>query len=79
MAYLFNVGGEPFFKMVTKDCGDFLFVDTETREKSRLDVARVKLSCSLLGTIDKVVSVVVEGVSTVIRILEERSCVFGDD
>jgi hypothetical protein len=64
--------------MVTKECGDFLFVDTETREKSRMDVARVKLSCSLLGTVDKVVSVMVEGVSTVIRILKE-SCVFGDD
>jgi hypothetical protein len=44
-----------------------------------MDVARVKLSCSLLGTVDKVVSVMVEGVSTVIRILKERSCVFGDD
>ncbi|MCH99700.1 hypothetical protein A2U01_0020715 [Trifolium medium] len=32
-------------------------MDVETRNKSRLDVARVKLSCPLLGSIDKVVPV----------------------
>jgi hypothetical protein len=56
--------------MVSESCGDFLCLDPETCNKSRLDVARVKLSCPLLGTVDKVVPVVVEGVKAVIRVME---------
>ncbi|MCH80358.1 RNA recognition motif [Trifolium medium] len=71
--------GELLFKMVTENCGEYLFMDVETYNKSRLDVARVKLSCPLLGNIDRVVPVVVQGVSTVVRVVEERGCVFEDD
>jgi hypothetical protein len=65
--------------MVTEECGEFLYMDVETRNKLRLDVARVKISCPLLGTIDRVLTVSVEGVSTVIRVLEERGCIFEED
>ncbi|GAU41064.1 hypothetical protein TSUD_284340 [Trifolium subterraneum] len=71
--------GELFFRMVTETCGEFLSVDVETRNKTRLDVARVKLSCPLIGFIDRVVPVMVQGVSSVTRVVEERGYVFAED
>jgi hypothetical protein len=79
MEYLYSVGGEMFFRMVTKDFGEFLFMDSETRNRTQLDVARVKLSRPLLGTIDRVVPVLVQGVSAVVRVLEEKGCAVEDD
>ncbi|WJX23811.1 hypothetical protein P8452_12998 [Trifolium repens] len=71
--------GETLFRMITEEFGAFLFMDAETRNKSRMDVARVKLSCPLLGTIDRVIPVVVQGCSLAIRVVEERGFVFDDD
>ncbi|MCH80387.1 endonuclease/exonuclease/phosphatase family protein [Trifolium medium] len=71
--------GEMVFRMVTEGCGEYQFMDEDTSNKLRLDVARVKLSCPILGTIDVVVPVVVEGVSSVVRVIEERGCVFEGD
>jgi hypothetical protein len=68
-----------FFRIITEDFGIFLSTDKETRNRTRLDVARVKLFCPLLRTIDRVIPVIVLGVSTVVRVMVERGRVEEDD
>jgi hypothetical protein len=71
--------GENTFRKLTNSCGVFLELDTESRNKVRFDVARVKIEALMCGRIDFAVSLVIQGAKFVVRVVEEGGGVFRDD
>jgi hypothetical protein len=67
--------GESTFRSLANRCGRFLAVDIPTRNRSRLDVARVKLEVPLSGLIDFTFKLLVQGAGYNVRVVEERGCV----
>ncbi|WJX90651.1 hypothetical protein P8452_72524 [Trifolium repens] len=67
--------GETTFRSLANRCGRFLAVDTPTSNRTRLDVARVKLEAPLSGLIDFTFKLLVQGAGYCVRVVEERGCV----
>jgi hypothetical protein len=63
--------GENTFRLLANRCGTFLSLDAGTRNKYRLDVARVKLEVPLGGRVDQSVKIIVHGASYWVRVMEE--------
>ncbi|MCI04352.1 RNA recognition motif, partial [Trifolium medium] len=77
--------GESTFRAVASRCGVFVDVDDVTRNRLRLDVARMKIESSICGCVDFSIKLVVQGASYMVRVVEEgggwlgREDVFVDD
>ncbi|MCH89790.1 RNA recognition motif, partial [Trifolium medium] len=63
---------EQVFGSILKPRGDIVGLDDDTRGRTRFDVARVKLSSPILGSIDFTQEIVSQGISFVVRVVEER-------
>jgi hypothetical protein len=78
-----HVWGESTFKALVNRCGSYITMDSGTRNRSRLDVARVKVEVLLGDRIDCVIKLVVQGASYRVKVLEEGGYVWagegGDD
>ncbi|PNX85375.1 putative sulfate transporter, partial [Trifolium pratense] len=68
-----------FFKLCVMECGKFLRLDNCSMEKGRLDFARVLIATSVLEVVNKVETVLVDGVQVAVRIVEEWGYTLGDD
>jgi hypothetical protein len=66
-----QVWGEKAFSLFTKPWGQFIGLDEETRRRSRLDVARVKISTLSSEVIDSTMFVKVQDVKYAVRVIEE--------
>ncbi|KAK7255912.1 hypothetical protein RIF29_29340 [Crotalaria pallida] len=73
-----NCGGIPlqawnesFFKVLTSKFGSFLKTDNETRDRSRIDIARIQIKTSAQGFINTVLRIMINGKIFGIRIMEE--------
>jgi hypothetical protein len=66
-----HVWGEATFRVIANRCGRFLTIDSGTKNRSRLDVARVKIEAPLLGSIDYSFKLVVQGAFYWVRVVEE--------
>jgi hypothetical protein len=66
-----QVWGEKAFSLFTKPWSIFIGLDEETRQKSRFDVARVKILTSALETIDTTSKIKVQEVEYAVRVIEE--------
>jgi hypothetical protein len=71
--------GEATFAKLVNSCGVLLEVDAETRNKSRFDVARVKIVAPLCGRIDFSVNLRVQGAKFAVRMVEEGGGLIRDD
>jgi hypothetical protein len=67
-----HLWGESVFRRLTQHWGDFIGVDEDTRCRNRFDMARVKLLVSVSETIYFSQVIVVQGISFMVRGLEER-------
>jgi hypothetical protein len=63
--------GEKTFKNISSRCAEFIGLDEETLNRSRFDVARVRIETSLLGFIDFVIKLKVQGAMYKVRVVEE--------
>ncbi|PNX92129.1 putative sulfate transporter [Trifolium pratense] len=68
-----------FFKLCVFYCGRFLRVDSCSVDKDRLDYARVLIATSDLEFVNKVVTVLVDGLQVEVKIVEERCFALGED
>ncbi|MCI34849.1 hypothetical protein A2U01_0056070, partial [Trifolium medium] len=64
--------GENLFKGIGGIYGEFLDFDEETASRSKLDVARIKIATSFIGSIDDPVKITVLGVIYTIWVVEEK-------
>jgi hypothetical protein len=63
--------GESTFRSIVNRCGDFVNLDAETVNRSRFDVARVRMETTMLGFIDFVIKLKVQGALYKVRVIEE--------
>jgi hypothetical protein len=63
--------GETNFRKLVVTYGEFLELDTETRNSTRFDVVKAKIRAPLGGKIDFVVNLMIQGAKYVVRIVEE--------
>ncbi|PNX70343.1 putative sulfate transporter, partial [Trifolium pratense] len=68
-----------FFKLCVLDCGSYLRTDKCTADKDRLDFARVLVATPDLGTINSVVTILVDGAQVQIQVVEEWGYALGED
>jgi hypothetical protein len=59
------------FKAIASRCGEFITVDAGTMNRNRFDVARVQLDTRLLGYIDFVIKIRIQGALYKVRVVEE--------
>jgi hypothetical protein len=62
---------EQVFRAITKQWGEFIRLDEDTKGRVRFDRARVKLMSSVIGSIDFMQSIKVHGLAFIVRGLEE--------
>ncbi|MCH91957.1 RNA recognition motif, partial [Trifolium medium] len=67
-----HVWGENLFKKIGGHYGEFLDFDQPTASRSKLDVARIKLSTDFRGSIDDLLNIKALGVIYSLRIVEEK-------
>ncbi|KAK2423264.1 zinc finger CCCH domain-containing protein [Trifolium repens] len=67
-----HVWGEILFKCIGKRYGDFLDFDDKTASRSKLDVARLKISTFFRGVIDEPMKIKAMGVEYTIWITEDK-------
>ncbi|KAK2426552.1 hypothetical protein QL285_025211 [Trifolium repens] len=68
-----HVWGESFFKLVGAHFGEFVDFDADTASRSRLDVARIKISTPCRSEIDVAVQVKALGCLYQVWVVEEKS------
>ncbi|PNX71795.1 cysteine-rich receptor-like protein kinase, partial [Trifolium pratense] len=68
-----------FFKLCVFECGSFLRADICSVEKDRLDFARILIATPDLEIVNRVVSVLVDGIQVEVNIVEEWGCNLGED
>ncbi|MCI16992.1 DUF4283 domain protein, partial [Trifolium medium] len=66
-------------KLCVLDCGRFLRVDSCSADKDRLDFARVLIATPVLDIIQRVETVLVDGILVEIKIVEEWGYAMGED
>lgn len=71
-----HIWNENFFRQISQLVGSYISIDDSTRDKMRLDIARVLINTSVKEIINTVVEVKVNGIMYNIRMLEES---FGDN
>lgn len=71
--------GETTFANLVNSCGVLVELDVETWNKSRFDVARVKIEALLSGRIDFSINLRIQGAKFVVRLVEEGGCLVRDD
>ncbi|CAJ2667463.1 unnamed protein product [Trifolium pratense] len=70
---------EQFFKLCVLDCGRFLRPDSDSVEKDRLDFARVLIATPELDIINRSETILVNGTTVEIKIVEEWGYTLGED
>jgi hypothetical protein len=70
---------ESFFKLCVFDCGRFLRADNYTKEKDRLDFARVLIATTSLEVIKRVERLLVDDTVVEVQVVEEWGYDVGDD
>ncbi|WJX34865.1 hypothetical protein P8452_22933 [Trifolium repens] len=63
--------GLKFFQEIASRCGVFIAMDSVTASQSRFDVARISIDSSLLGFIDFVIKIRIQGALFKVRVVEE--------
>jgi hypothetical protein len=63
--------GESTFLTLANRCGRYISMDANTKNRNRLDVARVKIEAPILGFVDHIMKLVVHGAAFQVRIVEE--------
>jgi hypothetical protein len=63
--------GEATFRALANRCGSFVALDAKTRNRDRLDMARVKVVVPILVHIDFTAKLVVQGASYGVRLVED--------
>jgi hypothetical protein len=63
--------GLTLFQRIASRCGDFVALDEATASRSRFDVARIQIDSSLLGYIDFVNKIRIQGALFKVRVVEE--------
>ncbi|MCH86280.1 DUF4283 domain protein [Trifolium medium] len=66
-----HVWGVKTLREIVARCGVFLAVDNETLKRNRLDIARVQIETKLLGYINFVIKIRVQGAIYKVRVVEE--------
>ncbi|XP_045798023.1 uncharacterized protein LOC123892263 [Trifolium pratense] len=74
-----NAWNVKFFKLCVLDCGSFLRADSFSVDRGRLDFARVLIATSDLDIIKIVETVMVDGLTVDINIVEEWGYAMGED
>ncbi|PNX98197.1 putative sulfate transporter [Trifolium pratense] len=68
-----------FFKLCVFECGSFLRLDSCSKDKVRMDFARVLIATPDLDTIKRIETVLVDGVQVEVKIVEEWGYDLGED
>jgi hypothetical protein len=70
---------ESTFRRIVSRCGEFLAMDDYARNRSRFDVARVKVEVLLGGRIDFVIKLLIQGAGYAVHVVEDARGVAGEE